>query len=88
MNASDCGPLAQLSSTAPSHAEVACRRILTLFTDNAQMTSHELRCYEIAMEGLNVPPAQRRTQMEAAIQLKRDRLMARRKKEVHREATP
>ncbi|MYM34886.1 hypothetical protein GTP38_11100 [Duganella sp. FT94W] len=88
MSATERGLLAQLFGAEPSQAEIACRRIMTLYMDNDQMTSHELRCYEIAMEGLGVPPAQRRAQMQAAIELKRDRIMARRAKEVRREAAP
>lgn len=74
MSANERGLLAQLFGVEPSQAEIACRRIMTLFTDNDRMTCHELRVYEIAMEGLGIPAAQRRAQMEAAIQLKRDRL--------------
>lgn len=76
MSANERGLLAQLFGAEPSHAEVACRRIMTLFADNSRMTDHELRVYEIAMEGLSIPAPQRRVQLQAAIQLKRDRVMA------------
>lgn len=38
------------------------------------MSSHELRTYAIALEGLGMSPAQIRAEIEAAIQRKRDRL--------------
>lgn len=76
MSANERGLLAMLFGSEPSTAEVACRRVMTLFADNSRMSDHELRVYEIVMEGLGIPAPQRRAQLQAAIQLKRDRLTA------------
>jgi hypothetical protein len=77
VSALEPGLIAQLLDGAPSPAEKALRKIVTLFTDNAHMTGHELRVLEIAMEGLGVPASDRRAAAEAAIQLRRNRVMAR-----------
>jgi len=76
VSAREDGLLAQLVKPQPSPTERALRRIVTLYTGNSMMTSHELRVLEIALEGLGVPSWQRREAVQAAIQLKRDRVMA------------
>lgn len=88
MSANEPGLLAQLVGAEPTQAELACRRITTLFADNDRMTCHELRVYEIAMEGLCIPPAERRALFESAVQRKRDRLQALyEERQARREAT-
>lgn len=77
MSALEPGLLAQLLHAEPAPAEKALRRIVSLFTDNAHMSGHELRVLEIAMEGLGAPASERRQAIEAAIQLRRNRVMAR-----------
>jgi hypothetical protein len=57
----------------PTPSEKALWRIVSLYYENDRMSSHELRAYAIVLEGLGVPPAQIRIEIEAAIQRKRDR---------------
>lgn len=75
MSALEPGLIVQLVDE-PTRAEKALERIVTLFADNDRMSCHELRVLEIVLEGLRMPPGQRRLQIEAAIQRKRDRIMA------------
>ncbi|TYQ19865.1 UNVERIFIED_ORG: hypothetical protein JN05_01233 [Zoogloea ramigera] len=77
MSALEPGLLAQLLDAEPAPAEKALRRIVSLFADNAHMSGHELRVLEIAMEGLGAPASERRQAIEAAIQLRRNRVMSR-----------
>lgn len=73
MSALEPGLMAQLVAE-PSRAEQALQKIVNLFTDNDRMSGHELRVLEITLEGLGMPPGQRRLAFEAAVQRKRDRL--------------
>lgn len=77
MSALEPGLFAQLLAHEPAPAEKALRKIVSLFTDNAHMSEHELRVLEIALEGLGASASERRVAVQAAIQLKRDRIMAR-----------
>jgi hypothetical protein len=56
----------------------ALRQIVALCRASNNLTCRELRLFEIAMEGLNMPHAQRQEELQDAIQRKRDRMMARR----------
>jgi len=78
MSALEQGLVAQLQDE-PTPAERALQRIVTLFSENDRMSCHELRVLEIVLEGLRMPPGQRRLQIEAAIQRKRDRMEVKRK---------
>ena len=77
MSALEPGLVAQLLAHEPAPAERALRKIVSLFTDNAFMSGHELRVLEIAMEGLGASASERRQAVEAAIQLRRNRVMGR-----------
>ncbi|KQQ40421.1 hypothetical protein ASF61_06620 [Duganella sp. Leaf126] len=78
MSALETGLIAQLPRTPWTPHERALRRIVSLYTGNSMMTGHELRVLKIALEGLGVPSWKRRQAVQAAIQLKRDRVMAER----------
>ncbi|RFP19140.1 hypothetical protein [Duganella sp. BJB475] len=65
-----------LEAEKPTPAEKALWRVVSLFYENDRMSRHELRIFEIALEGLGLRSGERRVEIEAAIQRKRDRLMA------------
>ena len=78
MNAVDRALIEQLMAQA-TPAERALHRIVTIFCNAAARAgTRELRYYEIALEGLGIPPAQIRAAVEVAIQAKRDRIEAKR----------
>ena len=77
MSALEPDLVAQLLAHEAAPAERALRKIVSLFTDNAFMSGHELRVLEIAMEGLGASASERRQAVEAAIQLRRNRVMGR-----------
>ena len=54
------------------------RQIVALCRASSNLTCRELRFFEIAMEGLGMPHAQRQEELQDAIQRKRDRMLARR----------
>lgn len=62
-----------LKAEPTTPAEKALWRVIALFSDNDRMSGHELRVFEIAMEGLGFSAERRRFEIEAAIQRKRDR---------------
>lgn len=74
MSAPDRSLMMLLLEAEPmTFAEKALWRVITLYANNDRMTCHELRVYQIAMEGLGFSPMRRRAEIEAAIQRKRDR---------------
>jgi hypothetical protein len=75
MSALEPGLLAQLIDE-PMPSVKALQKIVTLFSENDRMSSHELRVLEIVLEGLGMPPALIRTEIETAIQRRRDRIEA------------
>lgn len=71
--------------TAVERAELAANKalhqILALCRSSENIGVRELRFFEIAMEGLEFPPAQRRREVEEAIQARRDRIAERQRAE-------
>lgn len=68
-----------LAAEQVTPAEKALQNLLTLMRKWAhRLEVHEIRYYEIVLEGLGVPSRQRRLEVQAVIQIKRDWLEARR----------
>lgn len=59
-------------------AERALNRIVSLCSLADNITGREVRIYEISMEGLMLPPAERRANVERLVQKRRDAIAARR----------
>ncbi len=68
-----------LAAEQVTPAEKSLQKLLYIMRKWAhRLEVHELRYFEIALEGLGVPTRQRRLEIEAVIQIKRDWLTARR----------
>lgn len=71
--------LLDMLAAQPTPAEKALQRIVNLSERAAPyIGNRELRCYEIALEGLGKGPAERDHMLRQVIQQRRNRIMAQR----------
>ena len=61
-----------------SQERKALYRIINIFREDDNLSCSELRIFDIAMDGVGMPTRQRRREIEASIQRKRDRIELRR----------